>query len=127
MVGERQKEQIASFHLAKLASLAEQIVEKLGVLNFSDNYIKQHQLLDSLPSQVGLGNHEQPTVSFAHVDQYLGLIEYQKLDELLLLGLQANPVSQSRHQIDNLHQVRQRQLQLLVPRVSPLEVAVLNH
>ena len=127
MVGERQKEQIASFHLAKLASLAEQIAEKLGALNFSDNYRTQHQLLDSLPSQVGLRNHEQPTVSFAHVDQYLGLIEYQKLDELLLLGLQANPVSQSRHQIDNLHQVRQRQLQLLVPRVSPLEVAVLNH
>ena len=127
MVGERQKEQIASFHLVKLASLAEQIVEKLGVLNFSDNYRKQHQLLDSLPSQVGLRNHEQTTVSFAHVDQYLGLIEYQKLDELPLLGLQANPVSQSRHQIHNLHQVRQRQLQLLVPRVSPLEVAVLNH
>jgi hypothetical protein len=39
MVGERQKEQIASFHLGELAYLAEQMVLKQGAVNFSGYYI----------------------------------------------------------------------------------------
>jgi hypothetical protein len=46
---------------------------------------------------------------------------------LLLLGLQANPVRQSRHQTHSLHQVGSQHLQLLFPRVSPLEEEASNH
>jgi len=55
---------------------------------------------------MGLRIHELPTVSFAHVEQYLlGLMEHQKPGELLLLGLQEDPVRQSHHQIHSLHYV----------------------
>jgi hypothetical protein len=76
---------------------------------------------------MGLRNHEQTTVSFAHVEQYLGLMEHQKLGELLLLGLQEDPVRQSHHQIHSLHYVGSQHLLLQLPHVSPLEEEVLNH
>jgi hypothetical protein len=66
--------------------------------------LRIHEQTDlRIHEQTGLRIHEEPTGSFAHVDQYLGLMEYQKPGELLLLELQANPAHQNRHQTHRLH------------------------
>lgn len=68
--------------------------------------------------------HEKLAGSLARVCQYQGLLEYQKVGEWLILGLQANPMTLNQYQTHRLHQDVRQHLQLVFPHVSPLEEEV---